>query len=352
MIDEQFRQYIQTIYQQIAVLHHYRMQLSLRQQEQVARVLEEIGVALENLQLIYEEMQTSLEASEAIAEELLQQSEPVVAERHFYYDLFQFAPDASLLTDANGLILEANQAAARLLNVPQNVLIGKPLAVFVPPLERQAFRSYLNQLLQVERVQDWEITLCPRNGEPFAAELKVAIARDSSGDFAALRIGLHDISQYKQADGFPLQLLEQQQDKLAQDTTPVTSLPHSLDGLQVLIVDDEADVREFISAVLESHGIRVTAVATGAEALEALARFRPDVLVSDIRMPDENGYSLIRKIRELEAEKGWHIPAAVFTAYVAEDREKALTAGFESHLHKLAQPMELIEMVARLSGRA
>ncbi len=180
--------------------------------------------------------------------------------------------------------------------------------------------------------------------------MKVAIARDVSGNITALQIGIRDISQYKQADGLPLQLLTQQ-DALAQDTTAVPSLPSSLDGLQVLIVDDEADAREFISAVLESHGMRVTTVATAAAALEVLEQFRPDVLVSDIRMPDENGYSLIRKIRELEAEKGWHIPAAALTAYLAEDREKAISAGFESHLHKLAQPKELIEMVARLAGR-
>ncbi|HEY9617560.1 MAG TPA: response regulator [Microcoleaceae cyanobacterium] len=225
------------------------------------------------------------------------------------------------------------------------------MASFVPLVERQAFRSYLNQLSHVEPVEDLEISLSPREGELFAAGLKVAIARDLSGNIAALRIGIRDISQYKQADGLPLQLLEQQQDVLAQDTTPVPSLPRSLDGLQVLIVDDEADAREFITAVLESHGIHVTAVATAAEALATLEGFRPDVLVSDIRMPDDNGYSLIRKIRQLEAEKGWHIPAATLTAYLAEDREKALSAGFESHLHKLAQPTELVEMVARLAGR-
>lgn len=352
MSDEQFRQHIQTIYQQIGLLHQYRMQLSLQQQEQVTGVLEEVVAAVENLQLIYEEMQTSLEASTVIEEELLEHSEQVVAERHRYYDLFQFAPDAYLLTDANGLILEANAAARNLLNISQNALIRKPLVVFVAKENRLAFRSYLSQVSQIEPVQNWEITLVPRDGEPFAAQLKVAIARDFSANIAALRIGIRDISQYKQADGLPLQLLQQQQDEVTQDTTPqVSSLPRSLDGLQVLIVDDETDAREFITAVLESHGINVTAVATAAEALAALEGFRPDVLVSDIRMPEENGYSLIRKIRQLEAEKGWHIPAAALTAYLAEDREKALAAGFESHLHKLAQPTELVEMVARLAGR-
>jgi PAS domain S-box-containing protein len=351
MSEDRFIQHIQAIYAQLAALHGYIQSLPQGQHEQIAEILEAIAASLESLQLSYEQMQTTLEASQVIEEELLQQSEQMVARQQRYYDLFQFAPDAYLLTDAYGLILEANAAARKLLNIPQNCLIRKPLVVFVPQEERQAFRSYLNQLSQIEQVQDWEISLCPRNGEQFTAELKIAIARDLSGNIAALRIGIRDISQYKQADGLPLQLLEQQQDVLAQNTTPVPSLPRSLDGLQVLIVDDEADAREFITAVLESHGINVTAVATAAEALAALEGFRPDVLVSDIRMPDENGYSLIRKIRELEAEKGWHIPAAALTAYLAEDREQALSAGFESHLHKLAQPTELVEMVARLAGR-
>jgi len=359
MSQEQFIQHFQAIHAQLTTLYSYVIPLPQGNTEQIAAILKAIAASLESIELSYEEMQTTLEASTVIEEELLQQSEQVVAERQRYYDLFQFAPDAYLLTDANGLILEANASARKLLNIRQNSLVCMPLASFVAQEERRAFRSYLNKMRQVELVQDWEISLFPRDGKPFAAQLKVAIARELSGNIAALRIGIRDISQYKQADGLPLQLLEQQQDKLAQDSAPVSSLPRSrsvrlaqsLDGLQVLIVDDEADAREFITAVLESHGINVTAVATAAEALAALEGFRPDVLVSDIRMPDENGYSLIRKIRELEAKKGWHIPAAALTAYLGEDREKALSAGFESHLHKLAQPTELVEMVARLAGR-
>ncbi|WP_392436041.1 response regulator [Chlorogloeopsis fritschii PCC 9212] len=121
--------------------------------------------------------------------------------------------------------------------------------------------------------------------------------------------------------------------------------------MQVLFVDDEADAREFITTVLEQHGILVTAVNSVAEALEVLERSRPDVIISDIRMPDEDGYALIRKVKALEAEKGWQIPTAALTAYLAEDRAKAIKAGFQSHLHKLAEPTELVAMVAQLAGR-
>lgn len=85
--------------------------------------------------------------------------------------------------------------------------------------------------------------------------------------------------------------------------------PPKLDGLRVLVVDDEADAHKWISTVLEECGAEVIAVGSGGEALGALEQFRPDVLVSDIGMPDEDGYTLIRKIRELELEIGGHIPA-------------------------------------------
>lgn len=348
MSDEQFRQYIQIIYQQIAVLHSYMIELSPPLQKQVAEVLEEMATVFENLQLIYEQMQTSLEAAAVVEEELLQQNQQLRAEHQYYYDLFQLCPDAYLVTDAKGLILEANKAIATLLNVPQNYLIHKPLAAFVAEVDRRIFRTLLNQLPFVKDIENWQISLCPRHSEPFAALLKVAIARDHSGGIEALRIGVHEMTDYKHTQ--PVQLNQQNTQAETRALTP--SLPQALDGLQVLVVDDEADVREFITAVLEPQGIRVTAVATVAEALEVLEKFHPDVLVSDIRMPHESGYSLIRKLRELEALRGWHIPAAALTAYLAEDREKTLAAGFESHLHKLAQPRELIEMVAQLAGRA
>ncbi|MDZ7959427.1 MAG: response regulator [Aulosira sp. DedQUE10] len=135
--------------------------------------------------------------------------------------------------------------------------------------------------------------------------------------------------------------------------------PNGLDGLHVLFIDDEADTRKLIAAVLMQHGVVVTTVATVAQALQELERSqsdssgvsRPDVIISDIRMPDEDGYTLIRKIKALEAEKGWQIPTAALTAYLAEDRAKVIKAGFQSHIHKLAQPTELIAMVAKLANR-
>ena len=128
--------------------------------------------------------------------------------------------------------------------------------------------------------------------------------------------------------------------------------PVSLRGLKVLAVDDEADARELVSTVLEHEGATVLTVATAPEAFSRLAALRPDVVVCDISMPIEDGYSLIRRIRALAPERGGRTPAIALTTYAREeDRRKALAAGFEVHVPKPVDPTELVEVVARLTGR-
>src|SRR5207249_4456238 len=106
-----------------------------------------------------------------------------------------------------------------------------------------------------------------------------------------------------------------------------------LDGFRVLVVDDDADARELLIAVLEHGGAEVTAVASAGEALQALPRLKPHVLVSDIGMPIEDGFDLIRKVRTLGPEQGGDVPALALTSYARfEERMLALTAGFQVHM--------------------
>jgi signal transduction histidine kinase/ActR/RegA family two-component response regulator len=126
----------------------------------------------------------------------------------------------------------------------------------------------------------------------------------------------------------------------------------SLAGVRVLVVDDERDSRDLIATVLERQGARVVAVGSAAEALAALTREVPDVLVSDIEMPEQNGYDLLRRVRELPPEQGGRLPAAALTAYAsAQDRMKALLSGFQLHVAKPVPPGELVAVVASLAGR-
>jgi signal transduction histidine kinase len=128
--------------------------------------------------------------------------------------------------------------------------------------------------------------------------------------------------------------------------------PPRLDGARVLVVDDEADTREVLTTILGGSGAEVTSVGSTGDALDALARARPDVLVSDIAMPDEDGYALIRQVRALEADGGGRIPAVALTAHARpEDRTQVMTAGYQVHLPKPVEPSTLVEAVARLLGR-
>ena len=130
---------------------------------------------------------------------------------------------------------------------------------------------------------------------------------------------------------------------------PCTAIaPLPLANFQVLVVDDDTDTLDFLSIVLEQYGAKVTAVSSVKEALEALKQMQPDVLISDIGMPQEDGYGLISKVRTLEAQ-GLNIPAIAMTAYTsAEERMRAISAGFQAYLAKPVQPAELIAVVANL----
>jgi CheY-like chemotaxis protein/two-component sensor histidine kinase len=124
----------------------------------------------------------------------------------------------------------------------------------------------------------------------------------------------------------------------------------SLDGVQVLLVDDDQDTLNMLTLMLAECGAGVQAAASAAEALEALECYRPDVLVSDLAMPCEDGYSLIGKIRALEATSGKQTPAVALTAYVrVEDRARALLAGFNMFVPKPVEPSELITAIANLA---
>jgi PAS domain S-box-containing protein len=136
----------------------------------------------------------------------------------------------------------------------------------------------------------------------------------------------------------------------------VTALPTpptpALHGLKVLVVDDEADSRELVREILTHAGADVHVADSAARALDELPGFHPDVLLSDIEMPGESGYGLIRTVRQRPAQEGGRVPAAALTAYARlEDRTRALRAGFQMHVPKPLNPNELVTIVASLAGR-
>ena len=132
---------------------------------------------------------------------------------------------------------------------------------------------------------------------------------------------------------------------------PHAELPPGLEGTRVLVVDDESDARELVGYVLESCGIEVRLAASVADALSVLEGYTPHVIISDIGMPDDDGYVLIRAVRTLASEEKRSIPAIALTAFARnEDRTRALVEGFNVHIAKPVEPTRLVRAVAELAG--
>jgi len=133
---------------------------------------------------------------------------------------------------------------------------------------------------------------------------------------------------------------------------PLLNSSKILDGLRILVVDDEADARDLVTNILTRCGGEVRCSESAAEAIRAFREWSPDLLVSDIGMPIEDGYSLIKKLRRLRSKRAKQIPALALTAYATdEDRSLALSAGFQMHLAKPIEPKSLVTSIAAAFGR-
>ena len=149
--------------------------------------------------------------------------------------------------------------------------------------------------------------------------------------------------------------LEEKEEEPRPPSDPPVSLappPNLLDGMRVLVVDDEVDARDALVGLLERYGAEVRPAASVAEAMTALETDLPDVLISDLGMPGEDGYELIRRVRLLPEDAGGRLPSLAVTAYATDEhRKKVMKTGFQKHLEKPVAPAELVIEVARLAGR-
>jgi CheY-like chemotaxis protein len=137
------------------------------------------------------------------------------------------------------------------------------------------------------------------------------------------------------------------------DEQEAPEIAPSLEGLRVLIVEDDGDSRQMLSAALAVYGGEVRACSSSATALEMLSHWLPDVIVSDIGMPREDGYDLIKHVRELAPEHGGTIPALALTGYASEgDKKRALAAGYQMHISKPVELTKLATAVVSLAERS
>jgi CheY-like chemotaxis protein len=141
-------------------------------------------------------------------------------------------------------------------------------------------------------------------------------------------------------------------DRARKETDVLRNVLRSLQDVRVLVVDDEADTRELVKMTLKQYGATIATAASVAEAMGTFATFSPAVVVADIGMPGEDGYSLIGRLRRLPPGKGGQTPAIALTAYAQQqDREQALAAGFNLHLAKPVEPSELAWAIVSLVRR-
>jgi PAS domain S-box-containing protein len=148
-----------------------------------------------------------------------------------------------------------------------------------------------------------------------------------------------------------LPLLMRSEQVRHEENESLNSEPESslLSKTQVLVVDDEPDIRDLVSFILQDYGVTVTAVSSAQEALQALSESIPDVLISDIGMPKTDGYMLMREVRSRSPGQGGHVPAIALTAYAGEmNQQQALAAGFQMHISKPVDPDVLVNAIADL----
>ncbi|MBO0857446.1 MAG: response regulator [Chloracidobacterium sp.] len=183
--------------------------------------------------------------------------------------------------------------------------------------------------------------------ELHGGEVAAENRRDAHGAIFTVRLPLAAVDTIT----LPQAAQAMQFDRIPQQDAPQKNAS-ALAGLRVLLVDDETAGRERVTAMLENNGVQVKAAASANEALQTIAEWKPDVLVSDIGMPVDDGYALIRKVRALPADRGGKVPAAALTGYASrKDYLKALSAGYQSHIKKPVGLEELIAVVASLAGR-
>ncbi len=284
--------------------------------------------------------------------------------------------------DAKGIVLKsflqpatgsANGDPDRLQQVVWN-LLSNAIKFTSPEGRVSIYLEWLDRDVQI-RVQDTGKGL-PKNVIPYIFDRFRQAEASTTRSHGGLGLGLAIVRHLVELHGgtvwcesaglgrgstftvqLPRQSVYQQEEDTESAPTRVeaTATPPSsstLAGLRVLVVDDEPDALEYFKIVFEEEGAQVTVANSVSKALQALEASPPDVLVSDIGMPVEDGYSLIARVRDLERQRGGFLPAVALTAYARkEDRQRTLAAGFQMHLSKPVEPNELVTAIAKLAGR-
>jgi PAS domain S-box-containing protein len=273
--------------------------------------------------------------------------------------IIESSDDAIISKSLQGVIRTWNKGAERLFGWKSEEVVGKAINIIIPPDRQHEEPQILARLGRGERVDHFETIRMTKEGRlidlsivKHLIELHGGMVRAKSageGQGATFCIELPVMVVRSPAGDAP------GDQPTGTDGSGRGSAAHerpSLTGVTVLVVDDEPDARGLVRRVLEDCGARVVLAASAAEALERVAAGPPEVVLSDIGMPGQDGYDFMRKLRSLPADAGGHTPAAALTAFArSEDRMRALRAGYQTHIAKPVDPAELVAVVASLAMR-
>lgn len=229
----------------------------------------------------------------------------------------------------------------------------------IHPDDRAAFLAEIDRVMRTKSPFEMSYRVTQKSGRVIHCEDRGYFFSDAGGDIARMVGFVADVTARKRLQQERDALLFAEQKARAEAERPpgragsqAFGCPASLAGLRILVVDDEEDARSLLVSILEQCEAEVEAVPSAAEAMEKLRDRRPDVLLSDIAMPDEDGLALMRRIRALAPDQGGRIAAVAITALArVEDRTRALKAGFNLHLPKPVDPAELLAAIANVTGR-
>lgn len=322
-----------------------------------------------DLQATEEEVLRADEAAREKSERMSSVRHELEAEVARHRDHFMRSPDPTVITDASGVVREANAAATSLFQLPPQLVAGRALFAFMAGPEAGAIRRALADLENGGVVRTVRLHVRRRNDGPaIPIVMNATAAREGTGVIRDVRWTLRELGAIPGAEEVArLEAIVARQAKLIDELAARSSSsteaaevsPSTFDvadladltGIRVLVVEDDAEAREVLSSVIADCGAIVFEAEGASEALALVERERPDVLVSDIGLPGRDGYELLRAVRALGADRGGDVPAIALTGYAAiEDSRDALRAGYQVHVAKPIDPALLTHAVANVAG--